>query len=147
MKEPEKKKRKTKPHDYIDEAKRYIENALNILKEKGGLDDGYYWDSKYVNLAGHCAWKAVLLALEGLMRASGHWNIKKGRRPSIETFQEFLADRNLKALTWLNTAYRILHLEMGYDGEGDVKIIHRGFEVAQNLIEWAEHSLPKTKNQ
>jgi len=34
MEESEKKKRKTKPQDYIDEAKRYTENAINIFKEK-----------------------------------------------------------------------------------------------------------------
>jgi len=144
MKEPEKKKRKTNPQDYINEAKRYMENALNILKEKGGLDDGYYWDSKYVKMAGDIAWKGVLLALEGLMRATGNWNIKKGTRPNVDTYREFLADKNRKVLSWFNTAYPILHLEMGYDGVGNVKLVKLGFEMANNIIEWVERSMPKS---
>ena len=42
---------------YIDEAKRYLANAREILKTKGGNEvPGYYSDAKYVKMACHTAW-------------------------------------------------------------------------------------------
>ena len=37
--------------DSILAAKRYLDNAKEILREKALKDDGYYQDSKYVKMA------------------------------------------------------------------------------------------------
>jgi hypothetical protein len=39
----------------IQEAKRYLANAKEILSEKAGKDGNYYSDSKYVKMAGNTA--------------------------------------------------------------------------------------------
>ncbi len=48
------------------EARRYIDNAKEILREKARKEDGFYQDAKYVRNAGHTACIGVLMALDGL---------------------------------------------------------------------------------
>jgi hypothetical protein len=55
-----------KPSTPISEAKRYLANAKELLKEKAIKDGDYYTDSKYVSMAGDTAWKGVLIALEAV---------------------------------------------------------------------------------
>jgi len=50
--------------DSILAAKRYLDNAKEILREKALKDDGYYQDFKYVKMAGHTAYTGILLALD-----------------------------------------------------------------------------------
>lgn len=61
--------------NHIIEAKRYLANAKEILREKAGKEDGFYQDRKYVKLAGHAAYSGVLVAIDGLLRVK-----KKGRK-------------------------------------------------------------------
>ncbi len=58
--------------EHIEEAKRYISNAKEILREKANKQDGYYTDSKYIKIAGDTAYKGVLVALDGVF-------VKKGK--------------------------------------------------------------------
>jgi hypothetical protein len=51
----------------IIEAKRYISNAKEILKEKAIKEDGFYKDRKYVKMAGHTAYAGVLVALDSIL--------------------------------------------------------------------------------
>ena len=46
----------------IEEAKRYLDNAREILSEKAKKEEGYYQDIKYVKMAGHTAYAGVLKA-------------------------------------------------------------------------------------
>ena len=51
---------------HITEAKRYITNAKEILREKAQKENGFYADSKYVKMAGDIAYKGILVALDGI---------------------------------------------------------------------------------
>ena len=65
----------------IEEAKRYIENAKNILQEKGEIDnDGYFSDKKYMKMAGHIAYSGILVALDVRLCTLKMENQKKEER-------------------------------------------------------------------
>ena len=116
----------------IVEAHRYIENAKEILREKAHKEDGYYLDKKYVKMAGNTAYNGVLEALDG------YFGIKKKGRKSVEWYQEELGKMDRKILTTFNSAYNMLHLLMGYDGELDEKVCKVGLEKAETIINWVE---------
>ena len=61
----EKKRLKMEKKNPIEEARRYVDNAKEILRENGELDTEtrLYGDSKYVRMAGDTLWKGVLLIL------------------------------------------------------------------------------------
>jgi len=119
-------------NDYILEAKRYIDNAKEILSEKAKKQDGYYTDVKYVKMAGHRAYTGVLLALDGVFG-------KKARgRKDIDWYRQQTQKWNRKLLPVLNSTYEILHLSLGYDGAQDARIAHIGFENAEKIIKAAE---------
>ena len=41
-------------------------------------------------------------------------------------------------LNTFNSAYNMLHLLMGYDGELDTKVCKAGLEKAEQIIHWVE---------
>src|SRR5438552_15835473 len=97
----------------IEEAKRYLANAKEILRTKGGNGvPGYYSDPKYVKMACNTAWSGVLVALDSKLPAK----ISKNRK-SVETYKEYLATRNRKVFNDFLSAYNHLHLLGGYDGD------------------------------
>jgi hypothetical protein len=55
----------------IDEARRYLSNAKQILSEKAVKEDGLYKDRKYVKMAGHTAYIGVLEALDVVFKKKG----------------------------------------------------------------------------
>lgn len=57
--------------DTVQEAKRYLDNAHEILRDKAHKEDGIYQDTKYVKLAGHAAYAGVLVALDGILGKKG----------------------------------------------------------------------------
>ena len=119
-------------HPSIEEAKRYLANAREILKTKGGNGvPGYYSDKKYVKMACNTAWNGVLVALDEKLPLP-----IKGKRRSIRDFEEYLGKRNRKALNDFVSAYHILHLLGGYDGELNKKPIHLGLQLAEYIINW-----------
>ena len=117
---------------HIEEAHRYIDNAKQILKEKAHKEDGYYQDKKYVKMAGHTAYSAVLEALDGL------FDLKKKGRKSVEWYQEELGKKDKKVLNAFNVVYNTLHLSMAYDGNLSVKICNEGLKEAEKIIHWVE---------
>ena len=117
---------------HIEEANRYIDNAKQILREKGHKEDGYYQDKKYVKMAGHTAYTGVLVALDG------YFGIKKKGRKSVEWYQEELGKMDKKILNAFNSVYELLHLCMGYNGAKSAKIAAVGFEEAETIIQWIE---------
>jgi len=126
--------RKSK-EEHIADARRHLENARKILRENGKKEDGFYTDAKYVAMAGHTAYRGILIALNELMKQHG---IKKKTRKHVDDYQDFLARLDKKMLNYFNTAYEILHLVMGYDGIGDFKVVQRGLECAEEIINWTE---------
>ena len=117
---------------HIIEAHRYLDNAKDILRDKGQKEDKYYKDSKYVKMAGNTAYNGVLVALDGLLG-----NKKKGRK-SVEWYKEEISKLDKKILYSFSSAYETLHLSMGYDGHPSAKIAADGLEEAEEIIKWVE---------
>ncbi|GAB4205207.1 MAG: hypothetical protein Fur0023_13830 [Bacteroidia bacterium] len=111
----------------------YLNNAKEILKDKAKKDGEFYTSRKYVKIAGHAAWTGVLLALDYLMKK--HNVTIKGRK-DVDDYRKFIAQHNRKMLNYFNSAYEVLHLLMGYDGELSVKINQTGMEFAEKIINW-----------
>jgi hypothetical protein len=114
----------------VNEARRYLDNARDILSEKAGKDGGYYTDRKYVRMAGNTAWNGVLEAMDELVPAP-----KKGRR-SVEHYQRNIQDGKLLRL--FNTAYDLLHLSMGYDGVLKYSVVQDGLSLADEIVRYVE---------
>ncbi len=128
---------KTK-EEHIADARRHIENARVILKEKGKKEDGFYMDSKYVAAVGHWAYRVVLIALDELMKVHG---IKKRTRKHVDDYRDFIAKQDRKVLNYFNVVYEQLHLVMGYGGIGEYVIVQKGLECAEHIIDWVEKKL------
>lgn len=116
----------------VTEARRYLENARALLRDKAIKEEGYYQDIKYVRMAGHTAYSGVLVALDAAL------GVKKKGRKSVEWYKEELAALDKKALGAFVSAYDILHLSMGYDGIPSAKVANNGLEEADTLINWVE---------
>ena len=106
----------------------YLDNARTLLSQKAEKEDGYYQSKKYVRMAGHAAYMAILTALDVSMPPK-----KKGRL-SIEDYRTFLANHNKKLLTHFNSLYDVLHLSMAYDGIQDAKVVHIALSSAEDFI-------------
>ena len=121
----------------IIEAKRYLDNARQILKEKANKEDGYYQDKKYVKLAGHAAYSGVLVALDGFLGDK-----KKGRK-SVEWYQKELAGLDKKVSSTFSNVYEILYLSLGYDGATNAELAQLGLREAEKVIDWIQTRLYK----
>jgi hypothetical protein len=122
------------PH--IMEAKRYLENAKQILKEKGGKNGKFYSDRKYIKMAGNTAWNGVLEAIDGTFNFRE--NMKKNQRPDVKDYQQVIGKRNQSKLKLFNDAYDILHKSLGYDGNLNAMIVQEGISEADEIITWCE---------
>jgi len=116
----------------IQEAKRYLDNAKELLSEKAKKEDGYYQDTKYVKLAGHAAYAGILVALDSYLGKKS-----KGRK-HVDWYKEQLAALDKKLLTSFVSAYDTLHLSMSYDGNPNAKVAKAGLEDAESIITWIE---------
>ena len=116
----------------VQEAKRYLDNAKEILREKAKKEDGLYQDPKYVKLAGHAAYTGVLVALDGLFDEKS-----KGRK-DVTWYKENLSKLDKKALASFVAAYSTLHLAMSYDGNTDANVSAAGIKMAETIINWVE---------
>lgn len=124
----------------LEEARIYLENAREILREKAKRTNGYYSKSKYVKMAGNTAWNGVLVALDVYMQAK---NMHKKGRKNVDDYRDLIARENLKMLKVFNSAYNYLHLLMGYDGDLNVKTAKTGLELAEEIIDWVEKKIEK----
>lgn len=114
------------------EAKRYVENARTILREKAIKEDDQYTDRKYVKLAGHAAYTGVLVALDGF------FGVKTKKRKDVNWYKEQLASVDKKLLNNFVNAYELLHLYMGYDGTREALVAQAGLKRADEIIQWVE---------
>ena len=122
--------------DPVAEARRYVENAETVLREKGKYDPetGCYMDSKYVKAAGHYLWSAVLLILDAVF----HVKNKKQPHPDIIDFRIAISNRDKKLLTLVNVAYQTMHITLGYDGNPRKAICSEGVKLANEIINRCE---------
>jgi len=116
--------------DPIEEARRYVANAEEVIK-KSGYDPelNRYSDGKYVKMAGNTLWNGCLIALDALFGIS-----KRKGRPDIRKYKEEAAKRDKKLQAAIADGYSTMHLSMGYDGVKGKKICDAGFEYANDII-------------
>ena len=118
------------------EAYRYIANAEELLREKAGMENGFYTDKKYVRLAGHAAWLAVLLAVDEYLLSK---NVTKERgRKSKEWYVTQLSKLDKKLNSVFIIAHDGLHLSLSYDGYQNVKAARAALEDGMNVIRLCE---------
>jgi hypothetical protein len=117
------------------EANRYMNNAKETLRKAEKLDDGYYRDDKYVRTACGTAYLGVVRAIEAWLVLKGVPLPGKKKHRNIDFYVANVAKIDKKMLSYLNTAYDILHLEGYYRGETRVKIIEGGFDAAYDIID------------
>lgn len=126
------KKEELSIEESVREAKRYLDNAREILREKARKEDGYYQDAKYVKMAGHTAYAGVLFALDRYLGKK-----VKGRR-DVDWYKQNLSEQDKKVLNSFLTAYQVLHLDMAYDGAQSADLTKLGFREAERIIDWVE---------
>ena len=125
-----------KKKDPIAEARRYVENARETLKEKGELnvETKRYEDEKYVRAAGNYLWLGVLMALDAV------FHVRKDRRTRVDinNYLEAVEKRDRKLLDYVNDGYDVMHLYMNYDGIQAKDICDTGFRLANTIIDRCE---------
>lgn len=120
----------------IEEAKRYVDNAQNTLKNNEEYDPVLrrYNDHKYVCAAGHYLWHAVMLALDSVF----HVRADRRTRVDIDAYREAVRKRDRKLLALLNDSYQTLHIHMGYDGVLVKDTCDAGFRITNDIISRCE---------
>ena len=122
-----------KKKDPIEEARRYVDNAKETLRDKGELNEelNRYEDEKYVRAAGNYLWLGVLMALDAV------FHVRKDRRTRVD-IKDYLAavgKRDRKLLALVNDGYDVMHLSMNYDGIQSKGVSDEGFRLANNIID------------
>ena len=127
--------------DPISEARRYVENARETLKEKGELDveTKVYNDGKYVRAAGNYLWLGVLMALDAVF----HVRSDRRTRVDINNYLEAVGKRDRKLLSLVHSGYDTMHLSMNYDGNQAKDVSDAGFRLANSIIDRCEKMLPE----
>lgn len=126
----------------MDEARRYVDNARQTLKENGRLNVEFheYEDRKYVRAAGHYLLHAVYIAIDAVFHVKNNPN-----RVDIDDYRSAVRNRDKKLLSLLNQAYDILHLEMGYDGVQNKTVCDEGFHLANEIIDRCSHLISNSE--
>ena len=125
-----------KKANLIDEARRYVDNAHDVLKNNEVYDPSTrsYDDPKYVRAAGHYLWHAVMLALDAVFK------VREDRRTRVDinAYRDAVAKRDRKLLVLVNISYQYLHLSMGYDGILAKAASDEGFRITNDIIQRCE---------
>lgn len=126
--------------DPIAEAKRYMENAKTILREKAKKNGKEYEDSKYTRMAGNCMWNGCLIALKDALGLK----TKRSQRLGIDDFKEAAGKKDRKLLRNVVDGYNIMHLSMGYDGVRSAGVASEGMRYMSDIIDWCETRTAKS---
>ena len=126
--------------DPVAEARRYVQNAKDLLVEKGKLDveTQLYKDRKYVRMAGNTLWNGVLLILDAV------FHVKKTpkSRPHIGDYLKAVGARDLKLHELVIGGYETMHICMGYDGLKNKEVSQGGIRIANEIIDRCAAMLP-----
>ena len=127
--------------DTVAEARRYVKNAEDILKNHGQLDfeTQLYRDRKYVRMAGNTLWNGVLLIIDAVFQVK----TKSRSHPDVNDYRNEIGKRDKKLLALFNAAYETLHIYMGYDGELSRALGAEGIRLANDIIGRCEAMLKK----
>lgn len=126
----------------IAEAKRYLDNAKEILRDKAQKHGNYYSDSKYTRMAGNTMWNGCLIALAYALDVKP----QRGQRIDINDYKKAATKRSKKLVNDVTEGYNIMHLSMGYDGTKSVGVIQSGIEIMNSIIEWCSRNASPMKN-
>ena len=122
------------------ESYRYLDNAKEILQTKAKKSGKFYDDAKYVRMACNTAYNGLLIALNDFFAQKEVVMPKqKGKRKqavNVDFYKQNLAKINKKKLKEFNSAYSLLHLYGGYDGELSVNNSKDGLFFAKSIIDW-----------
>lgn len=131
-----------KRKDPIAEARRYVENAKETLKEKGELDPELraYQDDKYVRAAGNYLWLGVLKALDAVFDV----RTDHRTRVNVNNYLEAIGKRDRKLLCLVDDGYKVMHLSMNYDGVQSKDLCDSGFRLANDIIDRCETMIPRS---
>ena len=125
---------------YYEEAKRYINNAEEILK-KSKKDGKYYTDPKYVISAFGTAYASVERAAKWYIKLKG----VKLKSAKFDQVKEALSKIDKKAPYGFNSLYTTLHID-GYDGVNtDSTVIQVNLKSARDFISYLKHFSEKVK--
>lgn len=131
-----------KQNNPIQEARRYVRNAHDVLNDNTKVDPktGLYEDAKYIRAAGNYLWLGTLLALDAV------FHVRKDRRTrvNIDDYLNAVGKRDRKLLDWVDEGYAVMHLYMTYDGVRNKKTCQAGFLLAKQIIDRCETLLPKS---
>lgn len=131
--------------DPAKEARRYVENAKDLLRDKGMLDKEtrLYQDRKYVRMAGNTLWNGVLVIIEALF----HLKTKKRPHPDVMDYKNAISNRDKKLLSLFVSGYEIMHIYMGYDGGQSKEACDGGINIANEIIDRCAVMLPVTPTE
>ena len=126
--------------DPVAEARRYVQNAKDLLVEKGKLDveTQLFKDRKYVRMAGNTLWNGVVLILDAV------FHVKKTpkSRPHIGDYLKAVGARDLKLHDLVIGGYETIHICMGYDGLKNKEVSQGGIRIANEIINRCAALLP-----
>ena len=131
-----------KRKDPIAEARRYVENAKETLREKGELDAELraYQDDKYVRAAGNYLWLGVLKALDAVFDV----RTDHRTRVNVNNYLEAIGKRDRKLLCLVDDGYKVMHLSMNYDGVQSKDLCDMGFRLATQIIDRCETMISRS---
>ena len=131
-----------KRKDPIAEARRYVENAKEALREKGELDVELraYQDDKYVRAAGNYLWLGVLKALDAVFDV----RTDHRTRVNVNNYLETIGKRDRKLLCLVDDGYKVMHLSMNYDGVQSKDLCDTGFRLATQIIDRCETMISRS---
>ncbi|MBR4390819.1 MAG: DUF5618 family protein [Bacteroidales bacterium] len=122
--------------DPVSEARRYVANAQELLRDHGKLDfeTQLYQDRKYVRMAGNTLWNGVLLIVDAVF----HVKTNNRMHPDVDDYRFSISRRDHKLLDLFNTAHETLHVYMGYDGNRRKNLCQDGIHLAIEIIDRCE---------
>ena len=128
--------------DPVKEARRYVQNAKDLLTENGKLNTELqlYEDRKYVRIAGNTLWNGVLLIIDAVF----HVKNKQRKHPDAGDYRDAIAVRDKKLLSLFVSGYEIMHIYMGYDGAQSKASCQEGFRLANDIIDRCAAMLPSS---
>ena len=126
--------------DPVEEARRYVRNAKDILNERGKLNKELqlYKDRKYVRMAGNTLWNGVLLILDAVF----HVKSNQRQHPDVGDYRDAISNRDKKLLSLFVSGYEVMHIAMGYDGIQRKVICQDGINLANDIIDRCATMLP-----
>ena len=119
--------------DPVQEAKRYVQNAKDLLTSKGNLDPDtqLYADRKYVRMAGNTLWNGILVIVEAVF----HLKTKQRPHPDAIDYKNAIAQRDKKLLDLFITGYECMCITIGHDGLPDKNVCDSCIRIANDIID------------